>query len=282
MFETDSRASRDSKLPQDGSEQCFLFSLRVPLLTSLWEPQSAKCPGTQCELPPTFNVASSTLKASASYRIRVAVQRPGILKRNRTIFETVTLRPLRPPEIQPPGTPRYLVLTEYFPGGVREAQGAIAGAEPSPPPYSPAVTLNVGLPANRVIHPGDHLDMKLELRIPQQMQQSLDAFWVSNLTVRIQARTIVKVSDHEDFTDYSIAICSCEGYIPLELPAELEFVTIPAGLWEHHRYPLITPSFTCANVRRTHRLQIKLGLASSSSSEVYVSISSFSSKIRRD
>ena len=124
--------------------------------------------------------------------------------------------------------------------------------------------------------------MRIALCIPEQMQQSFGPFWISNLTIQVQASTTAQIADYESATENSIAICSCEGCLPLESPGESEFFTIPADLWQHYNYPFITPSFHCVNVRRSHRLQISIKLTSALLKQTHVKPLALSSEACRD
>ena len=241
-------------------------------------------------IPPSLKFSSSTVKVSVKYVIRAVVERHKFYRRNMTAYQELELRPLQPPSLQPlslyPETEdhaNYIKLVEYPSSPFLET--SIPEREDcgsSPPAYSPSLALEVCVPRSRIIVSGKTLDFGITIYVPAGFQHSMRPFWLKSLSVHILATTTASVAYNVRSHTSHISTCYFEGWLPLERQLDGERVTLPSELWSSHIYPLIQPSFSTQNVRRTHKIKFKVELLGSQSNKTLVGGSSLNLWLQTD
>ena len=247
----------------------FCFQPGCPLLTSCSATKLSCVRHSQSALPPSFELTSDALKASATYRLRAVVERPGLLKRKLSMVQNIEFRPLQPPRLT--GHPRYLRITGHLNG---ESLGMVGPnlAEESelPPSYSPSVMLEVTIPSSKTVRQGDYLDLGMRLGIPAELRQPPALIWLESLIVRLKTMTTGSVSYYNRSHTGYINVCTIQGFLPLEPAPGSERFVVPKELWANHIYPQILPSFRSCSIQRAHRLEVLAGIVSRLTNNVHV------------
>lgn len=249
----------------------FPFEVEIPLLSSSEDKKDSASILEDSVLPPSFNLISSSVTASATYRIRAVVERSKFLKRNISTSRDLELRPLQPPDLSVnPEEPRYVRLVDRIVGSAFGLRSGDANDGSGLPSYCPSLTFEVRLPQSRTIHCGDHLNLQISFHVPKEIQQVLGNIWLRNIAVQIKTTTTVAVGGRTRSHSTLLSVCNVEGFLALESESEGEIFALSQELWKHHVCPMMDPSFQITNVRRTHRLEVLTSLMSRRLSQAHV------------
>jgi hypothetical protein len=245
--------------------------LHFPDLSSGSRSRVQSCSHCRPALPQSSAFKSDVLNVFVSYRLRAVVERPGILKSNVIAIRSVEFHPLLPPvpslveELGPDETTRHSSAV-YL--GVNKDR--VAGEGNIPPPYSPSVMFEVGLPASKTIRPGDFLKLSMAFSIPVELQQLLAPILLFGLTIRLKTVTTAIVKSHRRSHVGYIDVCNVNGLLPLEISPNNTHINIPPELWQHHIFPTVIPSFQLCGAGRSHQLEIFVGFACRSTDKICV------------
>lgn len=233
----------------------FLFRFEIPLFRSCCSTRDpASTHLADALLPPSYELASDVFIASAKYQIRAVVERPGRMRRNITTTSSFVFWPLHPPDLRFTGEATRVKLTDYLPL-LRSMVGPETPRSNGTlhlPPYSPPITVNITVPMARVIRPGDHVDLTLEVYIPEEIRRSFGQSWLESLTIQLRTTTLGSVAGQvRSHTGY-IQVFSLQGFLPLAG----ELARVSSDLWHGHVYPEMLPSFESCGVRRSYELEL--------------------------
>lgn len=263
LFDSYNSTGRESGKLLDPGAHTFAFHLDIPLLTSCPSSQSdGSASYDQSALPPSFDLTSDVLKASATYRIRTVVERCGVLKRRLSTARDIEFRPLHPPELRLAQQPKRTRVVEHLDGSALGFRNSNTNVDNDLPPYSPSIGFETTLPYSRSIRPGTHVDLAISIRVPEELRQAQNPIWLESLNIRLRTTTTGIVPRFARSHVGYINICAVQGHLPLEIPAGRNKFMLPPELWQSHVYPSILPSFRSCGIQRIHRLEVIAGFAS--------------------
>ena len=208
------------------------------------------------------------MKAAVYYRIRVVLERDGLLKSNITKEQPVQYKPLLP--------------FFYSPG---QSEWNSTGRVNVPIPYpdgkdtgdellvhqASVVTLEVTLPGPKVLRPGNPAHLTICLVVPPELRHLFTPTWIFGLSIRLKARTVVTAAMHVRGHIGYVDICNIQAILPVQMTLYESCVILPSALWEHCIYPAAIPTFRFCDAERTYQLEVTVDFASSKATNTLVS-----------
>ena len=270
VFRSHTRTSEKATETFGPGTHAFLFGLKVPLLTSCCSARRKNFNHGLSSLPPSFELVTGTLKASAKYRLRAVVERPGLLRRKLSVVRSVEFRPLQPPRSHLTEEQQPLRITGRIDGAVLGVEEKMSGDETELPPYNPSVQLEVILSNAGTISPGVRVDLSISISIPSEVHQCLGSVWLEYLMIRLKTTTTGAVPYQQRSHISYVSLCNIQGLLPLAPPNGNERYMLPSQLWQNHICPLMLPSFQTCGLQRAHRLEVHVGIVSGMTSKVNV------------